>query len=264
MKKLICLSIALCMLLLLCSCSSGKKPGGSPEPASAETQAVKVREGSGYPALLRYERTRGETLEKAKTDDTYTMDDVLEAIDGLRITQAVTPDAGAGTDAIIFVDKDGGEERVEFCGGALLKNGTYYRAEGFEALQRALDKMMENFGGLEHPYSLTAQPFQDDRDGLYWIFFEAGHGARFTGFDGDWFVGEQLFTWGVDEGILCIFPAGGEEEQYPLTFSDSIDDKTVSLGELTLKEVYPKELEALYNQWVPIGRQIKAKLEAGS
>lgn len=261
-KRLAFISLVLCaVLLFLCACSSGGDPGKTAAPAGTGTQELRIRESDEYPASIRYER--GETAEdRAKTGDRYTMDDVLEALDAMAVKEAVTPAADAAEEAIVFVYADGTEERVEFRGEALLKNGAYYRLEGFEALRTVLDKMMENFGGYDHPYAFTATPFRDDRDGYYWIFFEAGHGARFTGFDGDWFVGEQLFQWGVDDGVLHIFPVGGEEETYPVAYGETVDDDNIYLGEVTLNEVYPKELDALYVQWVPIGKKIAEKLGA--
>ena len=257
-KHLIVLSAALCaVLLLLGACSPGADPGKTVAP---QTQEIRVRESGDHPERIRYER--GDSpADQAKTGDTYTIDDVLEALDDLTVREAVTVDADAEEDVIILVGADGSEERVVFRGGALLKNGVYYRTDGFDALRKVLDKMMENFGGYDHPYAFTATPFQDDGDGYYWIFYEAGCGARFTGFDGEWFVDGQLFTWGVDEGVLYLFPVGGEEEQYPVAYGETVDDDNIYLGEITLNEVYPRELDALYVQWVPIGRQIQAKLE---
>lgn len=260
MKNTICLLLVLCTVLMFtCSCAGGKAPDGTSAPDVSQGEDLKVRESDAYPAQIRYER--GETADdRAKTTDTYTIDDLLEALDALTVKEAVTVDADAPAETIVLLDADGNEERVEFRGEALVKNGACYRVEGFEDLRKVLDKMMENFGGYDHPYAFTATPFKDDRDGLYWIFYEAGHGARFTGFDGEWFTGEQLFKWGVDEGVLYIFPVGGETEQYPVAYGETVDDDNIYLGEMTLAETNTRALDALYVQWVPIGKQIAERL----
>ena len=264
MKKTVFLCFVLIAVLLLCACASDKAPENTTAPPSADTQEIRARDGAFEPVSIRYERIpAGAAPQKAKTGEKYMVDAVLEAVDALEIKEPVTADERKTTDVIVLIDADGNEERMEFCGGAFLKDGTYYRTEGFEALQSALDKLLESFGGDDYPTAFTATPFQDDRDGLYWIFFH-GHGARFTGFDGEWFVGEQLFTWGVDEGVLYVYPVGGEKELYPVSYGETVDDDNIYLGEITLNEVYPQELDALYNRWVPIGAQIRERLDTGS
>ncbi|MBQ6065479.1 MAG: hypothetical protein IJK89_01535 [Clostridia bacterium] len=271
MKKVILLFAVPCaVLLLFCACNSGQKADTEPASSSnGEAQELKVRESAERPVRVRYERLRNDrtpgenAAAKANTTDSYMIDDLLAAIDGLTIAEPTTVDADETPDVIFFLYEDGSEERAEFLGGALRRDGTCYRTEGFDALRAVLDRMLENFCVLEQSYAFTATPYQDDRDGRYWIFYGNGYGARFTGFDGDWFTGEQLYGWGVDteENILYVFPDGGEEEAYPLTVNHTVDDTTIELGAFTLKEVYPKELDALYVQWAPIGDRIKARLE---
>lgn len=261
MKKTGFLCFVLIVVLLLSACVSGKTPENTTAPPAADTQEIKARDGEAEPISIRYERIpAGAAPQKAKTGEKYMIDAVLQAVDALIIKEPVTADDGKTTDVIVLIDADGNEERVEFCGGALLKNGTYYHTEGFDALQSELDRLLESFGGYDYPTAFTATPFQDDRDGLYWIFYH-GHGARFTGFDGEWFVGEQLFTWGVDDGMLYVYPVEGEKELYPVAYGETVDDDDIYLGEITLHEVYPKELDALYVRWVPIGDQIRERLD---
>lgn len=268
MKKTTVLFAVLCAVLLFCSCSSGQKTDTEPASSNGSSQELKVRESAEYPVRIRYEHTRDDrtpgenAASRANTTDTYTIDDLLEAVGGLTIAEPTTVDTDGTPDVIVFVYADGSEERAEFRGGALLKDGVYYHTEGFDALQKVFDKMLENFCVLEQSYAFTATPYQDDREGLYWAFYGNGCGARFTGFDGDWFTGERLFRWGVDteEDVLYIFPDGGEEEAYPLTVDHTVDDTTIDLGAFSLKEVYPKELDALYVQWVPVGNRIAEKL----
>ncbi|MBQ7687847.1 MAG: hypothetical protein IJT27_01385 [Clostridia bacterium] len=264
MKKTGFLWVLLIAVLLLGACASGKAPEDTTAPPAADTQEIKAWDGEIEPVSVRYARIpAGAAPQKAKTGEKYMIDAVLGALDALAVKEAVTADEGKTTDVIVLIDADGNEVRVDFCGGALLKNGAYYRTEGFDALQSELDRLLESFGGYDYPTAFTATPFQDDRDGLYWIFFH-GHGARFTGFDGEWFTGEQLFTWGVDEGVLYVYPMGGDKEEYPVSYGETVDDDNIYLGELTLNEVYPKELDALYVRWVPIGAQIRERLDTGS
>ncbi len=269
MRKTAVLFAVLCaVLLLFCSCSSGQKTEPEPTSSNGAAQELKVRESAEYPVRIRYEHTRDDrtpgenAAARANTTDTYTIDDLLEAVDGLTIAEPTAVDANETPDVIFFIYEDGSEERVEFRGGALAKDGVYYRTEGYDALQKVFDKMLENFCVLEQSYAFTATPYQDDRGGLYWAFYGNGCGASFTGFDGDWFTGERLFRWGVDteENVLYIFPDGGEEEAYPLTVNHTVDDTTIDLGAFTLKEVSPKELDALYVQWTPVGDRIAEKL----
>ncbi|MBR0538518.1 MAG: hypothetical protein IJK40_10215 [Clostridia bacterium] len=66
-------------------------------------------------------------------------------------------------------------------------------------------------------------------------------------------------------GVLCIdlyvYPVEGEKELYPVAYGETVDDDDIYLGEITLHEVYPQELDALYVRWVPIGDQIRERLD---
>lgn len=259
MKRIVCFIILICAVPgLLCACGAGKDPGGTSAPA----EEMKVRESDFYPSEIRYER--GETAaDKAKTTDTYTIDDVLDALGQLTVKEKTTVDAGTPEEVIVLVAGDGEFERLVFRGEALLKDTEFYRVEGLDALRPVLDKMMEQFGGYDHPYAFTATPFIDESSGYYWIFYESGCGARFTGFDGAWFINGELIRWGVDEGVLYIFPADGETEAYPFSYGEDVDDDDIYLsGGITLHETYPGALDALYGQWVPIGKEIEKRLEA--
>ena len=257
MKKTVCFIVLICTLAgLLCACGAGKDPGGATAPA----ETLKVRESDFNPSEIRYER--GETAaDRAKTTDRYTIDDLLEALGRLTVKEKTTVDADTPEEVIVLVAGDGEFERLVFRGEALLIGTEFYRVEGLDALRPVLDQMMEQFGGYDHPYAFTATPFIDESSGCYWIFYESGCGARFTGFDGTWFITGELIRWGVDEGVLYIFPADGETETYPFTYGEDVDDDNIYLnGGITLRETYPKELDSLYAQWVPIGKEIEKRL----
>lgn len=261
MKKLLALLLVSALTVCLAACGdTGADTKNASAPSSADAGEISARESGLVPVVVRYERTPANAApRKAKTGEQYMIDAVLEALDALTVKEPVTVDAGKTADVIILTDADGNEERIEFRDGALLKDGTYYRTEGYEQVKAALDGLMQGFGGYDYPTAFTATPFRDDRDGLYWIFYN-GYGARFTGFDGEWFTGEQLFTWGADNGELYVYPAGGEKELYPVSYGGNVDDDNIYLGDLTLTETYPSELEPLYVRWTPVGDQIKEKL----
>ena len=258
MKKSV--SIVLCVLLavpVFCSCLSSGRPAATEAPDATEAPAVYTN--TAYPVEIRYDRSWLDPA-FAKTRDRYTIDDLLEALGGLRVTGTTAEGTDDKTDIIRLIYDGGAEETFEFESGLWIRDGVRYTVEGYNKVADVLDSMMEHFGGCELPSKFTGTPCVDDADGYYRIFFGGGYGlgcgAFFTGFDGEWFENGTLFTWGVFDDVLHVFPQGGDERQYPVSYGE----KTIRLGDMPLSETYPQELNALCDQWTGIGRRIEAEL----
>ena len=258
MKKIRAAALVMLLALtLFCSCLPTVGPKTTFAPAGTEAPAVYTQ--TAYPKEVRLER---DWLDPgfARTGDRYTIDDIIEALEGLRVTGTVQSSADDRTEIIRFIYEDGSEDRFEFEDGVWVKDGVRYSVEGYENVSRALDSMMEHFGGYELPTKFTGTPYIDDAEGYYWIFYGGGYGlgcgAYFTGFDGEWLENGTLFTWGVYDGVLHIFPEGEDEMQYPVSYGE----RSIGLGDMTLSETYTSELSALYTQWAGVGKRIEAEL----
>lgn len=258
MKKLVvlfaCVFIA---LILLSSCTPAGKPAATEAPNATEAPAVYTNTLNAVE--VRYDRNWLDPA-FAKTRDLYTIGDLIEALEGLVVSGTTAKTTDDKTDIIRIICDDGTEEVFEFEDGVWIRDGARYEVEGYENVKKVLDKMMEKFGGYELPAKFTGTPYVDDKDGYYWIFFGGGYGlgcgAFFTGFDGDWFENGTLFTWGVFDDVLHVFPEGGDERQYPVSY----EERAIRLGDMTLSETYTSDLNALCNQWAGVGKRIEAAL----
>ena len=255
MKKLI--SVIILTSLLLCSCGGpGILNGKNDTSDTAEQLPNEIWTREDVPTGVRYDRMWVYS-DYATTNDLLTINDLINGIKALKIVGVSDMMTTDYTDILTFTFADGTTERFEFENQCWVDGETRYIVEGLDRIRTELDYMLREFGGLDHPPKFAAQPYKDDRDGLYWIFYDGGYGARFESFANGELVGATLFKWGVEDGTLYIFPQDGEKEEYPVSY----EEDRIILEEFNLDENYDSVLEPLYPMWTDMGKQIKTALD---